>query len=113
MRRIQVAVLSMCCLASSACDEKRVQVPLPIPAERIDCQLLDGADGRPAIPAEYVIDWEKVVTPAQARIEHDAFITRLRKREADVAGYVVRLEGRLFACANDAQWLREYVKGVK
>lgn len=102
--------LSMCCLglAVSACEPKRIQVPIPIPAERMDCETLGGVAGRPDIPAEYVIDWSRVTTVGQARAEHDAFVTRLREREGPVALYIVEVEGALWACADDAQWLREY-----
>lgn len=109
-RRLLVLALSTCCLAVSACAEKRVQVPIPIPADRMDCTELTGDQARPTIPAEYVIDWSKVTTVQQARTEHDAFVTRLRERERPVALYVVRLEGRVFACADDAGWLRDYTE---
>ncbi len=109
-RKLLVLALSTCCLAASACTEKRIQVPIPIPDERTDCAELTGADARPIIPPEYVIDWTRVTTLGQARSEHDAFVTRLRERERPVALYVVRLEGRVFACADDAAWLRDYKK---
>jgi len=107
-RRLLALALSTCCLAVSACGEKRIQVPIPIPPDRMDCTELSGADARPTIPPEYVIDWSKVTTVQQAHAEHDAFVTRLRERERPVALYVVRLEGRVFACADDAAWLRDY-----
>lgn len=106
--KLLAVALSTCCLAVSACTEKRVQVPIPIPADRMDCVALSGDDARPTIPPEYVIDWSRVTTVQQARTEHDAFVTRLRERERPVALYVVRLEGRVFACADDAAWLRDY-----
>ncbi len=109
-RRLLVLALSTCCLAVSACTEKRVQVPIPIPADRMDCTELTGDQARPKIPAEYDIDWSRVTTVDQARAEHEAFVTRLRERERPVALYVVRLEGRVFACADDATWLRDYVE---
>lgn len=109
MKLMRLALaLSTCCLALSACGEKRVQVPLPIPQDRMDCRELSGDQARPTIPPEYVIDWTTVTTVGQARAEHDAFVTRLRERERPVALYVVRLEGRVFACADDAEWLRDY-----
>lgn len=107
MRRlILAAALSTCCLGLSACEPKRVQVPIPIPEERMDCVSI--RDQRPTIPAEYVIDWTRVATVAQARAEHEAFVTRLRERETPVALYIVELEGELWACADDDQWLRDY-----
>lgn len=86
-------------------------VPLPIPAERMDCVVL--ADQRPTIPPEYVIDWTRVTTVAQARAEHEAFVTRLRQRETPVALYVVELEGELWACADDDAWLRDYTERLE
>jgi hypothetical protein len=109
MKRTLMAVaLSTCCLAVSACHVERIATAIPIPADRMDCTELAGADGRPTIPPEYVIDWSKVTTVQQAHAEHDAFVTRLRERERPVTLYVVRLEGRVFACADDAAWLRDY-----
>ncbi len=108
MRRLMlVAALSTFCLAVSACGEKRIQVPIPIPAERMDCTAL-GPEARPTIPTEYVIDWSRVTTVGQARAEHEAFVTRLREREGPVSLYIVEVEGALWACADDDQWLREY-----
>lgn len=100
--------LGMSCLAVSACGPKRVAVPIPIPAERMDCVTI--SDQRPVVPAEYVIDWTKVLTVDQARAEHQAFVTRLRQREQPISGYIVALEGQLFACSNDAAWLQDYQK---
>ena len=107
--RHKVLVLSTFCLAVSACQTKRVVAPLPIPPERMDCVVVND---RPVVPGEYVIDWSKVATVGEARAQHDAFVTRLRQRETLVAGYVVRLEGRVFACADDAQWLRDYTAAL-
>lgn len=107
--RLKVPVLLMCCLALSAAScEKRIATAIPIPPERTDCTLLTGADGRPTIPAEYVIDWTRVANVQQAHAEHDAFVTRLREREKSITLYIVRLEGQLFACADDAAWVRDY-----
>ena len=108
-QRLKVAALLTCCLVLSAgaCD-KRTTVAIPIPPERIDCAVLGGDEARPKIPAEYEIDWTRVTTVQQAHAEHDAFVTRLRARETPVALYIVRLEGQLFACADDAAWVRDY-----
>lgn len=105
-RLILAAALSTCCLALSACEPKRVLVPIPIPEDRMDCVSI--RDQRPTIPAEYVIDWSRVTTVGQARAEHEAFVTRLREREGPVSLYIVEVEGALWACADDDQWLREY-----
>lgn len=107
-RRLLALALSTFCLAVSGCGEKRALVPLSIPQDRMDCVELAGDEARPTIPPEYVIDWTRVQTVDQARVEHDAFVTRLRERERPVALYVVRLEGRVFACADDAAWLRDF-----
>ena len=107
MRQVLLAIaLGTSCLAVSACGPKRVQVPIPIPDERMDCVAIK--DQRPVIEPEYVIDWSGVVTVDQARAEHQAFVTRLRKREGPISGYIVKLEGQVFACADDAEWLRDY-----
>lgn len=108
-RSLRAAALLMCCLALSgaSCGE-RVAVNIPIPPDRMDCAALTGDEARPTIPTEYVIDWTRVATVDQAKAEHSAFVTRLRERERPVALYVVRLEGRVFVCADDAQWLRDY-----
>ena len=98
-------VLSMFCLA--ACNTTRVAVPLKPDADRMDCVAVDRAE-RPVIPPEHVIDWAKVQTVPQARSEHDAFVRTVRTREGIVAGYVVTIEGRLFMCATDAAWLRDF-----
>lgn len=66
---------------------------------------------RPTVPPEYLIDWSGVVTVDQARGEHQAFVKRLREREKIIGGsdgYIITLEKHLFACADDATWLRDY-----
>lgn len=107
-RRLWALALLTCSLAVSACAPQRVLVPLPIPSDRIDCQEVVPSAERPVIPPEYVIDWAKVATVDQARREHDAFVQRLRERERAVTGYVVHLESRLFVCADDAAWVRDF-----
>ena len=72
----------------------------------MDCRLLEG--GRPAIPAEYRIDWSKVMTVEMARGEHDAYVRSVRSREGVTAGHIVAIEDRLFMCANDAEFLRDF-----
>jgi hypothetical protein len=101
--------LSMLCSLASSCGEKRVVTALPIPAERMDCAP---AGKRPAIPPEHVIQWDKVTSVLQARSEHDRYKATVRDREGRVAGYVLELEGQLFACSSDAQWIREWQKDI-
>lgn len=96
----------MCCsLSITACGPDRVVAPIKPPPERLACQA---AGDRPAVPPEHVIDWSKVGTVAQAREEHGRFVASVRSREGVVAGYIVRIEGDLFACSNNAAWLREF-----
>jgi hypothetical protein len=100
---LMAAVLSTFCLAG--CETARIMVPVAPPADRIDCRPLDA--GRPGIPPEHVIDWTRVVTVEQARAEVQALVTSVRAREGVAAGYIVELEGVIFACASDAAWLRD------
>lgn len=98
-------------LALSACtpEPKRIVEAIPIPPERMDCQP---AGTRPSIPPEYVIDWTRVTSVPLARAEHDKYVGSVRTREGVVAGYVLEIEGKLFACSNDAAWLRDWQKGL-
>jgi hypothetical protein len=36
------------------------------------------------------------------------YVATVRSREGAITGYIVRIEGQLFACSNNAQWLREF-----
>lgn len=105
------AALLMCCSAVSACDTVRTVKALPIPPERTDCEAATGK--RPRLPPEYQIPWDRVATVGQARAEHENFINVIRGREGIVANYVISLEGQLFACANDATWVREWNESTK
>lgn len=106
MKRLLGAIaLSMLCLAASACETVRTAVPVKPAADRMDCRVLPG---RPALPAEYVINWSAVTTVPQARSEHDAFVRSVRTREGVAVGHIVALEDRLFLCASDAQWLTDF-----
>lgn len=106
MLRLPLAIaLSTFCLA--ACESTRVAVPLKPPADRMDCVAVTPAD-RPRIPPEYVIDWSKVTTVDQARSEVDALIRSIRTREGVTVGWIVDVEGRLFACSSDDAWLRDF-----
>lgn len=110
-QRSKAKALLMCCslVLINGCGTKRVVKHIPIPVERMDCTYLKD---RPNIPSEYVIDWSKVVSVGQAKDQHEAYVSRLRQRETAIAGYIVKTEGRLFACANDAQWIRDYEKSL-
>jgi hypothetical protein len=77
--------------------------------ERFVCDL---AGARPTVPPEYVIDWSKVATVAQAKTEHDKFVGTLRTREGIVAGYVLNLEDHLFLCFNNMRFQREFYAGL-
>lgn len=100
------ALLLTSCLALSACEPKRVVTALPIPPERMDCQ--DATGQRPKLSPEFVIDWSKIATVDEAHAAHDNFVLVLRGRERTIANYVLTLEGKLFQCANDAAWIREW-----
>lgn len=105
--------LMFCSVALTSCtDTLRVAEAVVPPADRMDCEAVDRAD-RPDIPPEYVIDWSGVTTVEGARGEHEAFVTRLRERESITAVYIVEIEGRLFACANDDAWLRDFFAGIE
>jgi hypothetical protein len=105
--KLTAAALSMSCsLALASCGEpKRIVTQLAPPSERLQC-VSTGA--RPIIPPEYAIDWSRVLSVPQAHSEHDAYVRSVRTREGVVAGYIVDIEGKLFACSNNAAWLREW-----
>jgi len=93
-------------LAVSACGEpKRTVSFIPTPPERLVCER---TGTRPTIPAEYVIDWTKVTTVAQAHSEFDKYVAVIRNREGVVAAYVLKIEGANFLCWNNAQWRRDW-----
>jgi hypothetical protein len=104
--------LSMCCfLLATACDQTvRVAVPIIPPADRLACVP---AGDRPAIPAEYVIDWSLVTSVDQAKAEHLRYVASVRNREGMISGYIVVLEGKLFGCSNNAAWLRDFYAAQK
>jgi len=98
--------LSTLCLAISACGEQKYTAEfIPTPAERLVCER---TGTRPTIPAEYVIDWTKVTTVAQAHSEFDKYVAVIRNREGVVAAYVLKIEGANFLCWNNVQWRREF-----
>jgi hypothetical protein len=104
--------LTCCSLSLAACDKTRHLASIPIPPERIDCVK---TSKRPALPPEYSIDWASVgaapTVPealSRAKAEVAKFVATIRQREGRVAGYILEVEGELFACSNDAAWLREW-----
>ncbi len=101
------ALWTLCSLLVSGCGTTRVMAPVKPDADRMDCVAVTPAD-RPALPPEYVIDWSAVLTVPQARSEHESFVRSVRTREGVTVGYIVDVEGRLFMCANDAAWLRDF-----
>ena len=104
-RQLLALALSTLCLAG--CETFRTAVPVKPPADRMDCVAAAPAD-RPALPPEYVIDWSRVTTVPQARTEHEAYVRSVRTREGVAVGYIVTIEGRLFVCASDDEWLRDF-----
>ena len=111
-RKLMVPVLLMCCsaLAASCTTTERIARPIIPDADRMDCEVIAE---RPTIPPEYVIDWTQVTSVEMAQTEHDAFVSRLREREGPTAGYIVALEGELFACADDAAFLRGFFQRLE
>ncbi len=107
MRRLlMAAALSTLSLAASGCGEpKRIVTNLAPPSERLQCVA---AGERPKIPSEHQIAWERVLTASQARAEHEEYVRKARTREVIVALYIVQTEGRLFACSDNAAWVRQW-----
>lgn len=73
------------------------------------------APARPKVPAEYQIDWATVaaaptvsVAVDRAKAEVAKLVASVRTREGVVAGYILQIEGQLFACSNNAAWLRDF-----
>ena len=107
---MRYSVSLLLALAVAGCgDTKRIAEHLPTPPERLICEP---AGTRPTLPPEHQIDWSQVRTVPAAKIEHDKFVAVLRTREGMVAGYILRLEGKLFVCSNNAQWRRDYEAGI-
>ncbi len=101
-----IAYLTLFSLA--ACQQRAVE-HLPLPPERMVCAA---AGDRPAIPDEYQIDWNSVQTVPQARSEHNAFVRSIRSREGVIGGYLVDIEGKLFICSDNMEWIRDREAGV-
>lgn len=108
MRLMLAAVLLTLC---SGCVKERIAVPLRPDLEHPE-RLVCEAASRPSIPTEYVIDWTKVTTVREARLEHDAYVRSVRTREGQVAAYIVEVEGKLFACSSNLKWWADYFAGL-
>ena len=107
MRKLIMLALSTCFL-SSACQTTRTVVPLRPDLTNPERFVCEPAGERPHIPPEQVIDWSRVTTVPQAHAAHDAYVASIRSREGLITAYIVALEGKLFACSNNATWLREF-----
>lgn len=105
LRPLLATALSTLCLV--ACETTPVAVPVTPPVDKMDCVALKASD-RPALPPEYWIDWAHVTTVAQARSEHEAYVRSVRTREGVTVAYIMTVEGVQFACASDAEWLRDF-----
>jgi hypothetical protein len=92
-------------LAASACKQKYTAEFIPTPPERLVCEP---AGTRPTIPPEYQIDWAKVKTVSQAKVEVGNLIKREYERETVVGKYVLTVEGKLFVCFNNMQWRKDF-----
>lgn len=106
----------MCCSTLAGCGDKRSVIAIKTPPDRLVCE---GVSGRPSIPPEYAIDWIRVgsaptvpAATALARDEHAKFLATVRSREGAVAAYIVTIEGRLFACSDNALWRKEFEAGL-
>lgn len=105
-RSATVLLLSMLCSAVSACGaDKYTAAFIPTPPDRLVCEH---TGTRPTIPAEYVIDWTRITTVAQARSEFDKYVAVIRNREGVVAAYVLKIEGANFLCWNNVQWRKDF-----
>lgn len=104
-----LALLTFCSLAASCGEPDKVVEHLPTPPERLICEL---AGERPAVPREHEIDWTGVGTVAEAFAEHSKFVASVRSREGVVAGYIMRLEGKLFTCYTNMEWRRTFERDL-
>jgi predicted secreted Zn-dependent protease len=104
------SILSLALL--SACATTKLAVPLRPDIEHPDRFICEAAGARPNIPPEYVIDWSAVHNVPQAKAEHDKFVATIRSRENVIGGYIVAVEGNLFVCSNNMQWLRDFYAGL-
>ena len=113
-RSIMAAILWTSCFSLTGCGDPERIVSASRPdldnPDRLVCVAAPAK--RPERGDPHVIDWGKVLTVAEARIQHDLYVKRESERNAVVAGYVLEIEGRLFACSNNAQWWRDYWAGL-
>lgn len=98
-----------CSLLMGCKTTERIVAPIKPPPERVQCV---GASERPSVPGEYVIDWSRITTIAQAQAENARYVASVRARENIVAGYIILIEGKLFACASNMAWLRDFYAGI-
>jgi hypothetical protein len=100
-------------LLGTACKHPEVEaVAVKPPLDKMACEA---AGARPAVPMEYAIDWSKVEVPGNSRAtllnaqgEVVKLVASIRSREGIVTGYILRIEGSLFVCSNNAAWLRNF-----
>lgn len=114
--------LSTCFFLVSGCATPNVVAEAVRPdltnPERFQCEAIQPGS-RPSIPAEDVIDLDRA---AQARSvemaltivreEVAAYVASVRAREGVVSRYVILVEGRLFDCANNMAWQRDFYRGL-
>jgi hypothetical protein len=74
---------------------------------------------RPPLTEEYKIDWATVsLAPTKelvlklAQLEVQKLMFSIRAREGQVANYILNIEGILYGCSSDAEWMRDYTKKV-
>lgn len=109
-----LALLMLCSAAVSACKPERIESASVLRPDRTNPErfICESAGTRPAVQPEHRIDWARVASVAQAKAEHEKFITVLRDREGRVADYVIRLETANFTCRNNMAWQRDYYAGL-
>lgn len=103
------ALLTLSFLATSCGNSPVRTVSAKVPEAKLVC---DTTMKRPALPPEYAIDWSRITNVDQARGAHLAFVQALRIREGAVAGYLVEIEGRLFACGSNMQFVRDFQRAL-
>lgn len=80
-------------------------MPITPPPERLACA---GAGERPAVTAEQQPDWLSIERIDQARESHARYVASVRSRELVLVQYIVGIEAKLFSCATNAEWLRDF-----
>lgn len=84
-------------------------MPITPPVERFACQ---GAGERSAVPAEQPPRWDTIDRVDQARESHERYVASVRSRELILVNYIVATEAKLFACATNAEWLRNFYSDI-